>query len=231
MSVMIWDSTSQAFKDATSIKRYDQQNDAWTDCTSAQVQENGVWVEKLQKPITYLYKDGDECTDITGGWNLKYLPSYASTSYATLTKNTDTLKFWVGNANYYASVVSYKVVDVTNYSKIVIEGSFGFGNDYENYGARYQTILLDSIVSDVRSYVTVYSKKETSAILINSIPEYSWGGEQHTVNDNDIITINGKNIVYDRFEFDISHLTGEKYIYFVGCRGVLNIVYNKIWLE
>lgn len=128
MSVMIWDSTSQAFKEATSIKRYDQQNDAWTDCTSAQVQENGVWVEKLQKPRTYLYKDGDECTNITGGW--KYQPyNYYSSSFTSKTpiieRRPDSLYTKLTSiTSFNCSLIgTAKVIDISKYSKMCCEVS------------------------------------------------------------------------------------------------------------
>ena len=70
MGVMLYNSTEGAFKDVQAMQKYDASANAWKECTSAQVQDNGVWVEKLQKPITYLYKDGDECTNITGGYVL-----------------------------------------------------------------------------------------------------------------------------------------------------------------
>lgn len=70
MSVKIYDTANSAFKDIQAMQRYDPSANAWKECTSAKVQENDVWVEKLQKPITYLYKDGNECTNITGGYVL-----------------------------------------------------------------------------------------------------------------------------------------------------------------
>lgn len=128
MSVMLWDSASQAFKDATSIKRYDQQNDAWTDCTSAQVQENGVWVEKLQKPRTYLYKDGDECTNITGGW--KYQPyNYYSPAFTSKTpiieRRPDSLytKLTFSSSFDCSLIGTVNVIDVSKYSKMCCEVS------------------------------------------------------------------------------------------------------------
>lgn len=46
MSVMIYDTANSAFKDIQAMQRYDPSANAWKECTSAQVQENGAWVEK-----------------------------------------------------------------------------------------------------------------------------------------------------------------------------------------
>lgn len=46
MGVMLYNSTEGAFKDIQAMQRYDPSANAWKNCTSAKVQDNGVWVEK-----------------------------------------------------------------------------------------------------------------------------------------------------------------------------------------
>lgn len=74
MSVMIYDTANSAFKDIQAMQRYDPFANAWTDCTSAQVQENGVWVEKLGKKllsgITIISADYYESGEHAGKMNI-----------------------------------------------------------------------------------------------------------------------------------------------------------------
>lgn len=66
MGVMLYNSTEGAFKDIQAMQRYDPSANAWTDCTSAQVQENGVWTEKMQKTIEPISISFTNASDISG---------------------------------------------------------------------------------------------------------------------------------------------------------------------
>lgn len=224
MSVKIWDSASQAYAEPQSVpKRYDTESSAYVDTTGQAYSEaDAAWEEKWSpNKRLYLYNEGDECTDVTGGWYLKYHPSYQSTSYAKLTKNTDNMCFQEAYANYYASVVSKIAVDVTDYSKIFLEGSFYFGKSYNNGKSKYRIMLLDSDVINVQPYTD--NVDSGHAIITDSVPEGSWESEQ--------TVINLREVTYSRLEFDISNFIGKNYIYLIGLCGLLNLTYNKIWFE
>lgn len=66
MSVMIYDNTSKAFKNIQAMQRYDSSANAWKECTSAQVQENGVWTEKMQKTVEPISISFTNASDISG---------------------------------------------------------------------------------------------------------------------------------------------------------------------
>lgn len=66
MSVMIYDTANGAFKDIQAMQRYDPSANAWTDCTSAKVQENDVWTEKMQKTIKPISISFTNASDISG---------------------------------------------------------------------------------------------------------------------------------------------------------------------
>lgn len=70
MSVKIWDAVTGAWKDAETMQRYDASMQAYKECASAKRQTDGIWKKVWpDRPETlYLYKDGDECIDVTGGW-------------------------------------------------------------------------------------------------------------------------------------------------------------------
>ena len=71
MSFKIYYSTIGAFKDAETPLIWDEQAQAWKDSVglvwNAQAQ---AWEERWTaiKSQLYLYNEGDECTDVTGGW-------------------------------------------------------------------------------------------------------------------------------------------------------------------
>lgn len=67
----------------------------------------------------WLYKDGDECTDVTGGWN-----ALASGSSGSLTKNSSsfTLAYYSGMNAYDA--ITKNTVDISDYSKLYIDWIF-----------------------------------------------------------------------------------------------------------
>lgn len=90
----------------------------WADVT-AKIYQNGKWVDW----ITYLYKPGDECTNITGGW---------SRYNGTLTKNGDSLVIsnaGVGTSSY-AAVYTEKLIDLSNVNELhVVASGSGYSAD------------------------------------------------------------------------------------------------------
>ena len=74
-------------------------------------------------PILYLYKEGDECTDVTGGWGI------TNSSYNVTTptyERTDRLRAHIvcGNSNgHHCGFISNKAIDLTGYSKIYFDMS------------------------------------------------------------------------------------------------------------
>lgn len=63
MGVMLYNSTEGAFKDVQAMQKYNASANAWADCASVQVQENGVWVEKLSVKV-YIYGAPNEIVTI-----------------------------------------------------------------------------------------------------------------------------------------------------------------------
>lgn len=117
MGVKIYDNESKAFKDAETPLVHDGNLRAWKESTGL------VWNDELQaweerwKPVPnplWLYKGGDECVDVTGGWG------FAGT--ATVQKNSNNL--YISSISYSSgSFTTTKAIDFTQYSKLRIDFS------------------------------------------------------------------------------------------------------------
>ena len=70
MAVKIYDSSAGAFKDAATPQIYDASTQAYKDSTGLVYDTSkGAWNERWgDNKVLWLYKDGDECRDVTGGW-------------------------------------------------------------------------------------------------------------------------------------------------------------------
>ena len=62
--------------------------------------------------ITYLYKEGDQCTDLTGGWKDYYLGGAQFTDTCILLSQSETHNMFAGTIN---------EIDFSKYNKIYLE--------------------------------------------------------------------------------------------------------------
>lgn len=83
---------------------------------------------EYDNPILYLYKDGDECASITGGWEGT---NFSTFSKGTLTKNSDNINLTCPSGNYWIVASTTNKVDITKYSKLKVEYK---GNVRTSYG-------------------------------------------------------------------------------------------------
>lgn len=86
---------------------------AWVDKTAKSYQ-GGAWVDW----ITYLYNNGDECTDITGGWEVT--KSFTGNSSLVTLAQTDSQMQIKGKSEWYGYVATKVPVDLTPYKTISI---------------------------------------------------------------------------------------------------------------
>lgn len=79
----------------------------------------------------YLYRDGDECEDVTGGWLKTYS---ANGSSGTATKTNDTLYMSGANAGSYGNCgfATANAISCSNYSKLYILAD-NYPNGYRNF--------------------------------------------------------------------------------------------------
>lgn len=69
MAVKIWDAQAKAFKDAEIPMVWDETSGAYKESTGLVYDESAsAWNERWGNNKVYLYNQGGECTQITGGW-------------------------------------------------------------------------------------------------------------------------------------------------------------------
>lgn len=95
--------------------------------------------------VPYLYNHGDECTDLTGGWQSRALKGNDGSIAAkapTLTKGTNSMTIqWIGSGSGVCEII--KDVDLTAYSSIKWNGTFTpSGNN--NIGTKVSVIKRSS---------------------------------------------------------------------------------------
>lgn len=120
MSVMIWDSASQAFSETTEVpKRFDAESGAWVDTTGMSYDNAaGAWTERWSpEKRLYLYNEGDECTKVTGGWVGGQAVDRTSYSAGTLTKNATSMTVRTESGQWYWAI-TIKTIDLTDYNTL-----------------------------------------------------------------------------------------------------------------
>lgn len=97
------------------IKAYQYADGVWT-CMPVVSRQNGVWADH----IVYLYDDGEEFTDLTGGWKIDITPASSSWSKGSGTKNEDSI-FLSCEAMQEIAAVTANKIDVTNLNTIFVK--------------------------------------------------------------------------------------------------------------
>ena len=125
MSVKIYDSTIGAFKDAETPLILDEASGAYKESTGLVYDESvGAWSERWGDNKVYLYNQGNECTNVTGGWN-----NYKIGGSCQITKANDKLEFSMKNYNsgdgsgHFASIFTVNKIDLSDYSSVKLVGS------------------------------------------------------------------------------------------------------------
>ena len=206
MSVKIWGSVSQAFTEPQNVpRRYDSGSGAYVDTTGKAYSEaDAAWTERWSKnKRLYLYNEGDECTDVTGGW-VGYAAKSSSWSGGTptvpsITRGAFSMTVNPSKSNTIGQIKTSNPIDVTGYSKLCIEYSGSTGS----YSSVY-FFLNKSNISDVDS-------SKGSAIFL--------------LEKNDSVE-NGIS------EMNISDIGSSEYIYInFTCGTSANLELYKVWLE
>ena len=80
----------------------------------------------------YLYNDGDECTDVTGGWDIKY-----NISSSCFQRNSDNLSY-TATTDSWSYCTSNNLIDLSKYSKLkmLADINISFGNQWNYAGFR-----------------------------------------------------------------------------------------------
>ena len=117
MSVKIYDSTIGSFKDAETPLIWDEQAQAWKDSVGLVWNESAqAWEERWSaiKSTLYLYNEGDECTNVTGGWEA----TVSGRTGGIVTKSGESIKITSNSGYNEMMIVTQKTVDLSKYTKI-----------------------------------------------------------------------------------------------------------------
>lgn len=72
----------------------------------------------------WLYRNGDECEDISGGWSVNDNINWANYSTRGFVSKGETIKLWANSNNRVSAVQTSNPIDLTGFSKLI----FRFGN-------------------------------------------------------------------------------------------------------
>lgn len=94
----------------------------WVEC-DAEVYQDGAWNPLVIPWDGYYFKDGNQCTDVTGGWTTDGWSNSGTASVgSTIVLSAE--------YNQYARVGTAKAVDLTNVNKIWFDSPNGMGDKY-----------------------------------------------------------------------------------------------------
>ncbi len=96
MGIKVWNPELQAFQEAKTPEAYDHVGQVYVPSHGAVYDAGGQAWKDTWSPKLYLYNEGDECVEVTGGWNSRV--RYASLSLGgtngTFEKRPDCMYFY-----------------------------------------------------------------------------------------------------------------------------------------
>lgn len=155
----------------------------------------------------WLYRDGDECEYVTGGWQSRARGDFdhMSSQLPTFIKNTSnfTVSIDSGDGAYSGSIETIKDIDLTKYSTLYVSCVSGQASTWSAVNAWACSRIVDKIVNDFAASVELVSCDGTNTTkYINNVVKSG----------------------------DISEITG-LYDIVVSVDGKSQVTIDKIWLE
>lgn len=195
MAALIWDEQSQAFVEPTNVPmRYDQESGAWVETTGmAWDADAQAWAEKWSREKRlYLYKDGDECINITGGWKYQHY-NYYSSSFQSVTpiieRRSDNLYTKISFGTFYCSLIGTEnIIDVSEYKKMCCEVSAM----YSTYGTQTGGIIVFD-----NGYRNNYRRTPYAIACYGG-----YNGEPAVSSDHTVYEVNIENISHAAFAIE-----------------------------
>lgn len=184
------------------VEAWQYVDDAWVEVTAVSYQ-NGDWVDWIT--YVYLYEEGDECVDITGGWTtkaLKWDSAGESTAKApTLSKNETNMVMGQSGSKYCGFVHTVNKVNISGCKALCFKGIMYNDSGTANaiYFARF--------------------------VLLSKFGTYA--GENHVARVN-----NNLSKETQTYRIDLSGVTEtEGYVAFQLYDKASHITVEKVWLE
>lgn len=121
MAVKVWDASAGAFKDADTPMILDEASGAYKNSTGLVYDENSsAWSERWGENKLWLYKEGNECKNVTGGWNQGYLYSTSGYSYE---KRSDSI-YMMASSGTDVYIETLNKIDISKYNILKLSGLF-----------------------------------------------------------------------------------------------------------
>lgn len=148
-------------------------------------------------PPLYLYKDGDECVDITGGWEFKQSNGSSSTGTRQLEKREDCIYMKVvanSSTGHGADTTISLGIDVSEYNYLCFDCKIGHTDAYDR---GYLLLINESGSSTIASYTLGKSKQLERQVIKLDISNIKQIGKAR-LSCSTVISGNwGENILYN----------------------------------
>lgn len=209
---------------------YNHQLEAWQD-TEGYAHDNALEAWRKAWPARlYLYHEGDECADITGGWVTTYEHSPQHETWAggnsAISKGPASMMLTISASNNYSSgsIVTTNQIDLTNYNTLYIDiGALLYAGSSDMYTGNCNAHMGVGVSSTQNEYVYGdYVKRVETALWVRTAILDKYENFQNSV-----------------IEIDISDLTGGYYVFGIMAHSVadygdqkeMRAVVNAVWLE
>ena len=182
MPALIYDTTTQAFKDAETPKIYSSGDGAYVDAHGKIWDENAqAWVDAWVEsgPPGYLYYQGNECKNITGGWEGTGKPVGGWDINGTLVKGSSSMTL---------------TADGTGYSQASIYYNASTNNMISLTAGQKVHLYFDSITTTGFNVTLILSKTDSGNGIYNSCvgsPADQWNAYRYG-NSNNVVA--GDNV-------------------------------------
>ena len=151
-----------------------------------------IWGGQSRPRLNYLYNKGDECTNITGGWNAErcWLNELSGYTYArTVTKNPTNISIYTDDGNTYGAISARTVnpIDLTDYNHLKTRVTLGNGQETvtdvdisQLSGSYYVYCATQSVTQKKYFHSFVSVSNSTGSAAIYSTPTYATGAQYGT---------------------------------------------------
>lgn len=211
--IRVWDATLQAYKDIEGL-RIRRPDGVLVDAQVARKRVGSAWVDVWPENL-YLYKPGDECVAVTGGWGTypyRFGANPATNNTAktpTITKTAKSITLFEPSGYYRGSLFTEQPISMAGYNRLKVHVVSASAKKVPEHNAH------DYIA---RSLVCIPVEKKDS---------YAEKENVNIIQSNDI-TIQNLTV-----EIDISKVNEKRYLAFtfMTVASNMSVEFDRVWLE
>lgn len=127
------------------------------------VRKSQIITQETEAIRNYIYKRGNEYSDITGGWSITGSQGYSGTS-----KEDDYLKIWYSSASYNVGLLkTTNYIDITNYSSLHVLANYT-GSHCSNYAGRFEILTPSGTKDAIKKFTYVDGTESEYELDISS---------------------------------------------------------------